>query len=378
MFLNFNPTTDFPVSLDHVYKDLGFANKGNAMKTIKSNFTKEEDYKILLVPTEKQQSTKDLNVCPEETNEVITNKSNEDCLLVPTEKQTNRGGHNHETIMLNIDTYKTLCMLVKTPQGKEIRKYYVKLENIYNKIIKEEIESQKLLLEKKEVELEYTKRELQKKSVSKIKKWYDSEPGDTVYVVKLDCGLIKLGKSKKVSNREKHYTNDNIGDMIYIKKCYNCDLTEKVLHHILDKHRIESNREWFDISNELAIYTIDIVCDFMDKFINFSEELPKSNIKENLNISLEIVKNLSNEIKEIIKTENIEIKEPILNKIVNIESNEDVIKKFIDEYCELDESYYVLSYEILGAYRLWSRGFNLKDRTYFTQYMKKHFTSKKK
>ena len=28
---------------------IGFANKGNAMKTIKSNFIKDEDYKITLV-----------------------------------------------------------------------------------------------------------------------------------------------------------------------------------------------------------------------------------------------------------------------------------------------------------------------------------------
>jgi phage anti-repressor protein len=39
--------------------------------------------------------------------------------------------------MLNIDCFKSLCM---TPQGKEIRKYYVKLENIYNKMIKKQIE----------------------------------------------------------------------------------------------------------------------------------------------------------------------------------------------------------------------------------------------
>jgi len=80
MFLNFNPTTDFPINLDHVYRDLGFANKGNAMKTIKSNFTKELDYKIILIPREKKQNA----------------------------------GRPEEQIMLNIDTYKILCMLVKT------------------------------------------------------------------------------------------------------------------------------------------------------------------------------------------------------------------------------------------------------------------------
>jgi hypothetical protein len=35
-------------------------------------------------------------------------------------------------------------MIAKTDKGKAIRKYYVKLENIHNKIIKEEIENQKL------------------------------------------------------------------------------------------------------------------------------------------------------------------------------------------------------------------------------------------
>jgi phage anti-repressor protein len=34
-------------------------------------------------------------------------------------------------IMLNVDTFKNLCMLVKSDKAKEIRKYYVKLENIY-------------------------------------------------------------------------------------------------------------------------------------------------------------------------------------------------------------------------------------------------------
>ena len=29
--------------------------------------------------------------------------------------------------MLNIDTFKNLCMLAKTTKGKEIRKYYVKI-----------------------------------------------------------------------------------------------------------------------------------------------------------------------------------------------------------------------------------------------------------
>jgi phage anti-repressor protein len=122
MYMNYHPTKDFPINLEHVYKMIGFANKGNAMKTIKSNFVVDEDYKSLLFRTEKQ-----------------------------NENAENRGGHNKEDIMLNVDTFKNLCMIVKTDKGKAIRKYYVKLENIYNRLIKEEMkEREELLIQQRE------------------------------------------------------------------------------------------------------------------------------------------------------------------------------------------------------------------------------------
>jgi hypothetical protein len=43
VYMNYHPTNDFPINLDHVFKMIGFANKGNAMKTIKSNFVVDED-----------------------------------------------------------------------------------------------------------------------------------------------------------------------------------------------------------------------------------------------------------------------------------------------------------------------------------------------
>jgi phage anti-repressor protein len=134
IYMNYHPTNDYPINLENIFKMIGFANKGNAMKTIKSNFTKDEDYKTLLFPMEKQKHT-------DET----------------------RGGHNKENIMLNVDTFKNLCMLAKTDRGKQIRKYYVKLENIHNKIIKEEIEHHKLLLEEKETVLQETSKQLENK-----------------------------------------------------------------------------------------------------------------------------------------------------------------------------------------------------------------------
>jgi hypothetical protein len=54
IYMHYHPTQDYPIDLENVYKMIEFANKRNAMKTIKGNFTKDEDYKVLLFLTEKQ------------------------------------------------------------------------------------------------------------------------------------------------------------------------------------------------------------------------------------------------------------------------------------------------------------------------------------
>ena len=73
---------------------MGFAHKKNAKRTLENNFTKDDDYKITVLPKE-------------------------------------QGKFATEQIMLNIDTFKNLCMISKTEKGKEIRKYYlIKFETI--------------------------------------------------------------------------------------------------------------------------------------------------------------------------------------------------------------------------------------------------------
>ena len=97
MYMHYHPTNDYPINLVNIYKMLGFANKGNAKRTLVNNFINDEDYKI----------------------------------TQPTKTKTNK-----ENIMLNLETFKHLCMIAKTDMGKKIRKYYIKLESIYNQIIK--------------------------------------------------------------------------------------------------------------------------------------------------------------------------------------------------------------------------------------------------
>ena len=357
LYLNFHPTMDFPVNLEHVFHMIGFANKGNAMKTLKSNFTLNEDYKIT---------------------------------LFQTEKRKNEGGFNREEVMLNVDTMKHLFLIAKTPEGKKARKYFIKIENINHKVLqieieetKKEIENKDKLLEEKDQQLTHTTLQLEKLSKFKIKKWYNQLPGDIIYAIKSNNGIIKVGKTKNIKERESYYLTNQVGDMFYIKKCFNCDLAEKVVHHILDKHRIESNKEWFEISNELAIYTIDMVCDFLDKFINYSERLTETDIKEQLLINVNKLEIKNNEkvpekIQEKVQEKVLE-KIPEKNKIKKEIKKEDIcnqenkelvsFEKFVKECCEIAPENKCLTIDMLGAYRLYIKNTNSKTRSNLTKYL---------
>ena len=109
LYLNYNPVTDFIINLDNVWKFIGFSNKGNGKRLLQQHFKSDVDYKNSLLRTEKRV----------------------------------HGGQNQETIMLNINTFKKLCLKANTENADKIHHYYIKLEMIYNELMKEEIEEKK-------------------------------------------------------------------------------------------------------------------------------------------------------------------------------------------------------------------------------------------
>ena len=121
-FLNNNQKNDFVIDLDDVWKWLGFSYKHKAKILLETNFVIDNDYKILH------------NQLVEQTK--------------PT-----RGGHNKETIMLNIDTFKKFCLKAGTKKADELHEYYIKLEETLYEVMHEESNELKLLLECKNNEL---------------------------------------------------------------------------------------------------------------------------------------------------------------------------------------------------------------------------------
>ena len=163
IYLNYHPTTDFPINLENVYKLVGFTTKANAKRTLLNNFVADEDYKTLLIPKDEQKKDDNRGGHNEETVIRKDDRTNQDNIypihkderegvFIPKDENLKLGGRPderavirkddgkfaNETIMLNTNTFKGLCMLVKTEKAKQIRKYYIKLETIFNKIVNEE------------------------------------------------------------------------------------------------------------------------------------------------------------------------------------------------------------------------------------------------
>lgn len=268
--------------------------------------------------------------------------------------------------MLNIDTFKNMCMLVKTEKSKQIRKYYVKLENIYNKIIKEEIESKQNELEGCQKQLEDTQQQLKKERTHKNqilrRKYYDMKPGDVVYLYKDNTAnvninididkqnktLFKIGKSKNISEREKVYSNlSKNGSMVYVKRCLKCHLTESLIHHMFDKYRINSTQEWFDLpSEDLAIQLIDTIVYIIDSQIESIDAFIP-----NLYQLLDINTNNNTENKTEVKNTQVKHETDELKKTLNPMDFE----RFINECCEVGPDFKYPKSDIKQAHRVWGK-----------------------
>ena len=179
-YLKYDSKNDFVIDLDNVWKWLGFSSKFNAKRLLENKFIINKDYKLLLLQSAKQSN------------------------------QT-KGGHNKETFMLNIETFKKFCLKSDTKKADEVHDYFIKLENIMFEITKEESDELKQQLQK----IEDTKNKETEEKLIKQKE-LDNEKyllkqyamsGPLVYVIKVKTFengtyIVKIGESRKgIQNR---------------------------------------------------------------------------------------------------------------------------------------------------------------------------------
>jgi len=106
-YLNYHKTNDFVIDLDNVWQWLGFSSKFNAKRLLEKCFMLDLDYKQSLLPNDKQTTA-------------------------------GKGGHNKETFMLTVKTFKSFCMKAGTKRAEQIHEYYIKLEETLHEVFQEE------------------------------------------------------------------------------------------------------------------------------------------------------------------------------------------------------------------------------------------------
>lgn len=137
-YLNYHKTNDFVIDLDNVWQWLGFSSKFNAKRLLEKCFTLGLDYKQSLLPNDKQ-STK------------------------------GKGGHNKETFLLTVKTFKSFCMKAGTKRAEQIHEYYIKLEETLHEVFQEECTELKSQLHCAEHKIEQIEHNLECAETDKYK-----------------------------------------------------------------------------------------------------------------------------------------------------------------------------------------------------------------
>ena len=247
LYLNYHPVDDFVVNLETVWKFIGFSNKANGKRLLKQHFTENRDYKISLIRSDERV----------------------------------HGGQNLETIMLNINTFKKLCLKSNTDNADRIHDYYVKLEMVYNELVKEQLREQRTILEEQKNLIEEKTEQLEEKT--KKLEFYENKPSTHgfsarrkgfVYIIKERSkpGHYKIGMSHNV---EKRLRNLNTGSseatlQIYNEiQTYDCEMLESIVQKILQPFNIPGRREWFFFDNNeinYALHVLHVTNQFLNTF----------------------------------------------------------------------------------------------------------------
>jgi phage anti-repressor protein len=248
-YLQYDSKTDFVIDMDDVWKWLGFSRKDHFKRVIEKHFIKDIDYKIM---------------------------------LPNSGERKNEGGHNKEKILMNIETFKSSCLLANTERSKTVRKYYYKLEQLLHELLeeqanelKQEIEEQKQLAQKQEQKLIEQQQKINILEHKPNTHGFNSRRAGYVYMIndRSKPGHYKIGMSYDVDKRlsKLNVASSEASLQIYHEvKTYDCETLENTVHKILQPFNILRRREWFFFSNDNELqYALRILHEtqmFLNKF----------------------------------------------------------------------------------------------------------------
>lgn len=263
-YLNYDSDADFVIDLDNVWKWIGFGQKVNAKRVLEKNFTIDKDYKLLLCQLAEQSLTEQ------------------------SEKSELRGGHNKETFMLTVETFKMFCMKAGTKKADEIHKYYVKMERILQSVFQEktteltnQVQQQGNQLQQKDQQLQQKDKETtklikeSKRAIEQATIVQFPEHTECIYIGTIENTndaqekLIKFGHSNNLAIRildhRKKYTNFTLEAAFKVHN--KVEIENLIKAHARIKRQIRSIEVSGHLKTELIAYDDDFTIEKLKKII---------------------------------------------------------------------------------------------------------------
>lgn len=210
-----------------------------------------------------------------------------------------KGGHNKETFMLTIKTFKSLCLKSCTKKADKIHEYYIKLEAVLQDVINEESNELRIQLENKDKMLEnLNKNTVKEKELLREKTILEQFPDNNqcVYYGIIDDvsiggePLIKFGNSNFLRNRvnkhKKTYTNFRLVSAFRVENKTQIENALKQ-HKLFGKYKRtitinnKTHTELLAIKNDLTLENLDKTIKSIILSIEYSVDNYKNLILEN-------------------------------------------------------------------------------------------------
>jgi len=361
-YLKYHPTNDYVIDLDDVWKWLGFSQKVRAKELIEKYFIVEKDFKYVLPNNQEQ-------------------------------KNEGRGGHNKQTILLNINTFKLFCIKAETKKANEIHNYFVKLETLLQEIVQEETNELKLQLENANEKSNELKQQIENAKNEKnelleenemLKKMNNKKPIIYIYQTntrKDEKYFLKIGSTMNFNQRAKPFNQTNpFGKMVFSVEIpkYNLKTIEFFIHELFKNYLIK--QEMFDVDIDTAKYIIISLvnllnlCEMKDQREQFSMlskivefQTKVINKTENVNISKREISTQTDNIETETQTSTIQ------ENVITEDKNEKTFVEFINNHCVVEPTAEVSTMDIQGLYRIVYKKAEKEVYHAFMEYLKKRF-----
>jgi|UniRef100_A0A6C0BGR4 phage anti-repressor protein len=295
-----NDLTKFVVDLDIIWEWLGFTRIDNVKRLLSRNFSENEDYKVLLLREDKP-----------------------------------LGGRPKEKIMMNVETFKALCMMSNTPKGKQTRRYYSKMESIFFKYIEDKHQTtlQALETEKKKIECDL-KRQKEVDIQAKLIEKHKNTP--LVYILKVQEAddhnfIIKIGETDDINQRViSHRQEYNECVLIDVFPCARPHAFEQFIlkHKQISEHRVTAT-ETIRISPK---FSYDALIKIIKKNINnFNGLSPTERLEiEKIKYRTKLLETIQGSTDDFVKKQLIDLlsKETFVHETTESESDDEEICKF--------------------------------------------------